>query len=463
MSDVIINNRINKIKKMIEELINKGFLEEAKKGISEYENVVNNDIDICSMKAVISIMEGDKAKAKDILNLGLENSPLNSDLLFNMSYLMELNGEEKKALYYFCKAKFFNPNNSIKLEELLSRSISLDNNNLRVVQGTIEIANQMNTITSGLKKINIDAKTLNYYPSYLRYKSDYTLNVKAFNTLNDANIETKKLASRIIVENDVFHFHFGTSLTLDYSDLSLLKELNKKIFMQHHGSDIRMYSRAVKLSPYVKVKNTDEDEIKRNLEFLSKHIDNCIVGDYELREYVKDYYSNINIVPISIDISKFKFNPSNISKKMIIVHAPTSPEIKGSQYVLSAMEEIKLKYPFVEFKLVQGLSHDEALKIYSEADLIIDQLLIGNYGVLAIECMAMGKPVVCHISDFMKDKYPKELPIISANPSNLKERLDYIIKNRDILKQIGINSRKYVETYHDSVKNSSKILNIYKE
>ena len=129
-----------------------------------------------------------------------------------------------------------------------------DNGTLRVLHGTIEIANQMHTITEGLKKLGANAKTLNYYPTYLGYEADYTFNINSFKDINEADIETKKLALKMITENDIFHFHFGTSLTLDYWDLHILKELDKKIIMHHWGSDVRMLSVAKKLIHIFKLK-----------------------------------------------------------------------------------------------------------------------------------------------------------------------------------------------------------------
>ena len=108
------------------------------------------------------------------------------------------------------------------------------------------------------------------------------------------------------------------------------------------------------------------------------------------------------------------------------------------------------------------MSHSEARKIYEEADIIIDQLRIGSYGLLAIEAMAMGKTVITFISDPMKDKYPKELPIISANPDSLKDTLEYLIINKDMLEKKGEDGRLFVEKYHDSNLIAKNLLELYK-
>lgn len=96
-----------------------------------------------------------------------------------------------------------------------------------------------------------------------------------------------------------------------------------------------------------------------------------------------------------------------------------------------------------------------------EADLVIDQLIIGRYGPTSVMAMALGKPVICWISDFMREKYPKELPIIFANPDNIKEKIAYVLENRDMLMEIGLRGRRYVEKYHDKDKEILKLIEIY--
>lgn len=334
---------------------------------------------------------------------------------------------------------------------------------LRVLHGTIEIANQMHTLTEGLKKLGINAKNLNYYPSYLGYKSDYIFDINSFKNINDANLETKKLALKMITENDVFHFHFGTSLTLDCWDLHILKDLNKKIIMHHWGSDVRMVSIAKKINPYVQVKDIDEEKVKRKLEFLSNYVDYCVVADQELYTYVKNFYNNIILIPQAIEIDNYKNSNLDYNKNnnFLIVHAPTHRENKGTSFILAAIENLKLKYDF-EFKLVENVSHEDAKKIYEKADLIIDQILSAGHGLFALECMAMGKPVICSISDFMKDYYPKDIPIISASKDEIESKLEFILNNRDILTSLGTKGKEYVSKYHDHVIVSKRLLELYK-
>jgi glycosyltransferase involved in cell wall biosynthesis len=322
-----------------------------------------------------------------------------------------------------------------------------DPSGLRILHGTYEIANQMKTIVAALNSSGMVAKTVCYYPNYLGYTSDYMLDVSRFGNAQEAVLATRRMAEKLIPKFDIFHFHFNTTLTLDYSDLPFLKRLGKVMTMQYWGSDARILSKARELNPYAMVKNPDEEGIKRKLEFMASFMPDAITGDYEVYEYLKDYYERVYIVPPVIDMTHYQPSPSK-HDKFFIVHAPTSPNSKGTRYILAAVGDLKQRYDF-EFRLIQGMAHEEAKGVYAQADLIIDALHVGSYGLLAIESMAMGKTVITWICDFMKEKYPPELPIISANPDTIKEKIEYALNNREMLTELGRRGVEYVAKYHD--------------
>lgn len=333
---------------------------------------------------------------------------------------------------------------------------------LRILHGTMEIANQMQTLSSGLQEAGFISYTLNYYPAYLQYAADYSWNLSNQRTNPAMNEQLPKLTVQLIPQFDVFHFNFNTSLTFDHSDLPMLQEANKTVVMHHWGSEVRQLSIAQKLNPYVAVKTTNERFIKEKLQRISQYIRHCIVADQELYQYVKGFYEHVHFVPVMVDLDQYQpIQHSVPNPRPLIVHAPTSPEVKGTRIILETIEKLKLTYDF-DFQLIRGMSHEEARVWYQKADLIIDQILIGCYGLLSVEAMAMGKPVVCWISEFMREHYPKELPLIAANPHTLMETLEHLLKNQESLPIFGRQGRAYVERYHSQKINSQIIAHIYR-
>ena len=120
---------------------------------------------------------------------------------------------------------------------------------------------------------------------------------------------------------------------------------------------------------------------------------------------------------------------------------------------MKAVEDLKREGYEIELDLVRNLPHQEALKHYRQADIVVDQLLVGWYGVFAIECMALGKPVCVYIQ--REPEVPTCRPLChwsQHHPSNLKEDLRKLIEDPALRKQIGKTARLFAEQEHDADK-----------
>lgn len=332
--------------------------------------------------------------------------------------------------------------------------------NLNILHGTIEIANQMNTLVKAQNQLSgVTATGVNYYPSYLSYDSSHTVDIDKVKNKDKVIKDLYEAANSAF---DVFHFHYNTSIMPNLMDLPLLKENTKKVFMHHWGTDVRRLSIAKKINSYAKSKNENEEQVIKQLNFLGNYIDDCIVGDAELYEYVKGFYKRVHIVRQALDLSEYlpNYEFKHRKDKPVIVHAPTSSDFKGTKLINAAIEKLQLQYNF-EYKLVQNMSHEQVKLIYQDADIIIDQLHSAGHGLLSLEVMAMEKPVICSISEFMKDFYPKEIPIYTANPDNIEQKIEQLIKDYELRIYLGKQGRSYVEQYHDHTKIAKDLITIY--
>jgi hypothetical protein len=432
---------------------------------------------------VIAFREGEMGKAFDLISKALAIDPLYKEGLLNFSHVLRRLDQLPRIVPFVERAIRRDPEDKAWLSLLNeakaagrdgageertipgaekapgSTEVKPSPSALRVLHGTYEIANQMKTITAALNGAGMVAKTACYYPNYLGYASDYMLDVSKYGNSKEAILATRRMAEKLIPEFDLFHFHFNTTLTLDHSDLPEIKKLGKAMTMQYWGSEARVLSKARKLNPYAVAKDHDEDGIRRRLEFVARFIPDAITGDYEMYEYLKDYFERVHIAPSVIDMTRYQPSPVK-NDKLLIVHAPTSPEFKGSRYIIAALEELKGRYDF-EFRLIQGMAHEEAKAVYGQADLIVDELYAGSYGLLTVESMAMGKPVITWICDFMKEKYPPELPILSANPDTIKEKIEFALNNRELLTELGRRGVEYVAKYHDIRTAVHKYMDVY--
>jgi hypothetical protein len=137
-----------------------------------------------------------------------------------------------------------------------------------------------------------------------------------------------------------------------------------------------------------------------------------------------------------------------------LLHAPSHRGTKGSRYILEAVERLRSEGHTFRFTLVEGVAHEEALRRYAEADLVVDQVLCGWYGALAVETMALGKPVIAYIREADLGCLPsgmrEELPLILADTTSIYEVLKHWLNVGDeALQEQGRRSRAFVARWHD--------------
>jgi glycosyltransferase involved in cell wall biosynthesis len=181
-----------------------------------------------------------------------------------------------------------------------------------------------------------------------------------------------------------------------------------------------------------------------------------IVGSYDAIRWVPD----AEVVPPGIDLRDYEPQPPSDAPRPTVLHAPSSRRRKGTEHVIAACEQLP-----VELEIVEGLHHDEARRRYERADIVVDQLNAGWYGLFAIEAMALGKPVVTFLRDEAvaraEEAFQTKVPVVSATADTLVDRLRPLVEDAEERRRIGAASRAYVKRVHDADRIADRLLDIY--
>ena len=240
----------------------------------------------------------------------------------------------------------------------------------------------------------------------------------------------------LLPRTDVFHFYFGLTLVPKRLQFPLLKALQKKSVFHYLGSDIRG-------------KSTHELAYGRRA-------DAQVVGSYDAVRWVPE----AEVIPPGVDLSRIEPVPPSERTRPLIVHAPSSRRRKGTEHVVAAVEGLE-----ADIELVEGLHHDEAFQRYRAADIVVDQLNAGWYGLFAIEAMALGKPVVAFLHDEAvrrtEEAVGVEVPVVSARAETLREVLRPLVADAARRRELGAASRAYVEHVHDLERITDRLLALY--
>jgi len=341
----------------------------------------------------------------------------------------------------------------------------------RVIHLPMNTAGMSWGLSRAERDLGLESDVLVLRQNYLEYPADRVV-------LSKKTWWGKKLRSLILLREvlrirkryDVFHFNYGTTLIDKWKkgrpllDLPLYKG-HGRIAVTYNGCDARQKHPTMDRVPFSACHNSAcydgkcnprSDELKRKrIEKFSRYADVIFAVNPDLLHFLPEWAEFLPYtVPNWDGIETKPWRPPG--EELRIVHAPTDRAAKGSDIIIEAVRRLEGRYPGrVRFTLVENMPNTEALEIYAGADVIVDQIVVGWYGSLAVEAMKMGKPVMA----FVREEDLKFLPpgmadgcraaVISAEPDTIHEELCRLIENPGILREHREAGIEYVNAWHN--------------
>lgn len=268
-------------------------------------------------------------------------------------------------------------------------------------------------------------------------------------------MSTIKFLRDIPSQYGVVHYHSTTLLHREYHFLfegPYLRRHRVPMVLSLGGGDARIDRQAGLVNPYYYKEANFLHDLRIKLRWISwsKNVSVCAT-EPEMALIAKDYFDDVRMFRQPVEMERFTFNPPAKDKDVpLLLHVPTNPHIKGTDYIVKAVEDLKQKGLKFEFKMVRQLTQDDFFKLMGECDVYIDELRCGAHGMTAVEAMAMGKPTISWIRDNLVSSYPPDLPIVNANPDTIRDVLEKLIKDAQLRHDIGVKSRAYAEKFHDA-------------
>ena len=315
--------------------------------------------------------------------------------------------------------------------------------------------------------------------------SDPTHNANDIHLPTIQNYRSFKMLIRALLQYHVIHFHSIPSFFLPESknmrrvESCLFRLFRKKIFISFWGCDIRSEKidlaypwSPCEICPDLLKSFCNDSEKTKKLE-CSRKLCNRIFSSGDLCVAFTDFVWMDNPVdtterkPLKMEEIPAEFQLPR-GEKIYIYHsvgnASIRNDVKGSAYVLESIDALKNEGYNVELRYFSTVPNNILYYYQNQADIVIDQLKGGFYGQTAVECMAVGKPVVCYLREDIKKRCPhKDLPIVEANPVNIKDVLRKLIESPELRKTLGEKSREYVIKHHDRKEVAKNLLAYYKK
>ena len=359
---------------------------------------------------------------------------------------------------------------------------------MRILHGPANVGNQPWSISRAERALGHASDVVQNYGTWLGYPADRTISAHGVRSPK-ARFDRSIFALTAPFRYDVIHYYFGRSFMLwdDFGrvlgrspnedrvalrDVHLARRLGRRLIMTLQGCDARIAGRSNAMNAHTPcsegrcryygncIKQLDSSRLAM-IETLLPLMDRVFYLNPELGHFIP----NGQFLPYgNVDVMASPVLPPRTSGRPRIVHAPSDGSTKGTPTILAALDVLKERFDF-ELILVEGKPHGEAMEIYKSADIAIDQILYGWYGGFAVEMMAMGKPVMCHIRDsdmkFVPKRMLADLPIVNIHPDRLADDIALALQARESWQDWSRRSVEFVRRWHDPTVIASFLLEAY--
>lgn len=235
------------------------------------------------------------------------------------------------------------------------------------------------------------------------------------------------------------------------SDATILNKAGIVAGVVFHGSEIRDPRRHRELepdSPYADAESELsvrlQDVADRNSELLRGFEGPRFVTTLDLLDYVPGAVW----LPVVADPELWRPGDEVLSRQRpVVVHVPSSSGMKGSAPVDVIAEELD-GLGVIEYRRLKNVPVSAMPRLLAEADVVLDQFALGDYGVLAVQAALAGRLVIGHVATRVRERLGVTLPIVEATADSVRDVLLEVAEDRDRYRTVAEQGRRFALEYH---------------
>ncbi|WP_130411452.1 glycosyltransferase [Xylanimonas ulmi] len=158
-------------------------------------------------------------------------------------------------------------------------------------------------------------------------------------------------------------------------------------------------------------------------------------------------------LPVVVDVDAWSADTVPLAGEVpVVVHAPSRSALKGTDVIDPVLRGLH-RSGLIEYRSASGLDRDGMQKLYRGADVVVDQLRMGIYGVAACEALAAGRVVISQVSDQVRaaarDASGQDLPVVQATPDTLEETIRGVLDDVTGARNVASRGPGFVRQLHD--------------
>jgi glycosyltransferase involved in cell wall biosynthesis len=362
-----------------------------------------------------------------------------------------------------------------------------------VFVGPVNIAGIASRLADGLRQCDVDAEAVLAWPDRFQYsntKSSFILLWQWAGKMRQAASAGSKLKKIFFVllhkalgflllpwalfRFNAFIFLFAQTLTDSSLELKLLKLFKKRLIFVYVGSDARppymdggRFPEGTPLPDAATLCKLTQDKkklIKRQESFADYVVNSPFCGQFQERSYVNWFAMG---VPFDADNQQAEEPdlPNTKRHSVRILHSPSSAAVKGTQRILTILDQLKRKGLDFELLLLQSTSNIEVIEEIKRCDFVIDQLFADTpLAVFATEAALFGKPAVVggYAANSGKQLFASygQPPSFFVSPSDMADAIERLIADKNYRDQLGMEAATFVKQHWNSTEVAKRYLKL---
>lgn len=254
--------------------------------------------------------------------------------------------------------------------------------------------------------------------------------------------------------------------------VSLLQDAGVKVGVVGHGNDVRLPSTHLDSTPYSHFGAgaadwAPVDQVEKN---VAANL--TLIADLDVPVFVSTAglladLPQAHLLGVVIEPERWANDePTLVRERLRVVHAPTQTHVKGTHLIEPVVRRLH-EEGVIEYVELKGIAHEDMPKVFREADVILDQFRVGDYGVGACEALASGRIVLTHVTGQVRDEVENRagmpLPIPPVTIDDLEKVLRDISARREHYRAIAVTGPEYVRRLHDGSFSRDVLLNEFME
>ena len=320
------------------------------------------------------------------------------------------------------------------------------------------------SLAAAERRLGHESLCVSDVPSPFDFDSDRVLLPNGGSLVRRAIARVKEAnALRVGGGFDVVHFNGGQTALNRWGfaiDVPAWRRAGVRICTTFQGSDARPSAALLPGPP--RARQRFDDLLKswhvRRLARLSDH-------SFVLNPDLLPHVPGAEFVPYaSVDHRVDGVTRGSGGDRLRVVHAPSVRWIKGTEFVLSARDEMGDQD--YDWRLLEGLSRTEVCQELEQADVAIDQFRSGWYGGFSLEAMVRGVPTICYIDPAQLRLVPKmfrdALPLVSCTGEALADTIAELRRDRGRREELGARCRAFASRFHDPRRIAGAMIAVYR-